>query len=85
GLAPEAWALIMLVAGTSIAAAMSITRGDVAYLLVIIWAFIGIAIKHTETPVVATTAWTMTVITFIALVVGIFLRRRGNPSPASTG
>jgi hypothetical protein len=53
GISPEAWAIIMLLAGTVIASAVSITRGDVAYVAVIIWAFIGIAVKHSDTPLVA--------------------------------
>ena len=52
----------MLVAATAIASAVSLTRGDVAYMLVIVWAFIGIAVKQADTPTVATTAWVMTAI-----------------------
>ncbi|MFN2225178.1 MAG: TspO/MBR family protein, partial [Anaerolineae bacterium] len=39
GLAPEWWAIIMLIVGGVVASLMSITRGDVAYVLVIVWAF----------------------------------------------
>jgi hypothetical protein len=53
GISPEAWTIIMLLAGAIIASAVSITRGDVAYIAVIIWAFIGIAVKHSDTPLVA--------------------------------
>jgi benzodiazapine receptor len=53
GLSPEAWAVIMLVAAAVIASAVSITRGDVAYVLVIVWAFVGIAVKHSDTPLIA--------------------------------
>jgi hypothetical protein len=76
GLSPEIWAVVMLIAATAIAVLMSLTRGDWAYLLVIIWAFIGIAIKQAATPLVATTAWAMTVLVALVLPVGIFLHRR---------
>jgi hypothetical protein len=56
GLAPEWWAVIMLVVAAAIASLVSITRGDVAYVLVIVWAFVGIAIKHTGTPLVSIVA-----------------------------
>lgn len=76
GISPEAWTVIMLVAGVGIASAVSLTRGDVAYMLVIVWAFAGIAIKHAGTPVVATAAWVTMVLVVLMLVVGLFFRRR---------
>lgn len=57
GIAPEVWTVIMLVAALAITGAMLFTRSDVAYALVIIWAVIGIALKHSLTPTVATAAW----------------------------
>lgn len=55
---------------------MSLTRGDVAYMLVIVWAFAGIAVKHADTPVVATAAWVTTALTALMLVVGVLFRRQ---------
>jgi len=53
GISPEAWEVVMLAAGAAIASAVSLKRGgDVAYVLVIVWAFIGIAVKHADTPIV---------------------------------
>ena len=43
GLDPRAWAVIMIIAAAAIASAVGITRGDIGYGLVIIWALIGIA------------------------------------------
>ena len=76
GISPEAWAVIMLAAGTGIAAAVSLTRGDIAYMLVIVWAFVGIAVKHVATPVVAAAAWVTTVLVVLALIAGAVLQRR---------
>lgn len=45
GIAPQVWAVIMLVVALVVAALMAITRRDTAYLLVLVWAFYGIAVK----------------------------------------
>jgi len=37
--------------------AMAITRRDAAYLLVLVWSFVGIAIKQTPAPDVVLAAW----------------------------
>ena len=76
GISPEVWAVIMLVAGVAIASAVSLTRGDVAYMLVIIWAFVGIAVKHAGTPVVATAGWVATALAALMLVVGVLVNKR---------
>ena len=76
GISPQIWAVIMLVVATLVAGAVSLTRGDIAYMLVIIWAFVGIAVKHAGTPTVAITAWVTTGINAILLVIGALLRRR---------
>jgi hypothetical protein len=56
GISPELWAVIMLVAGVIISAITSLTRADIAYSLVLVWAYIGIAIQHNDTPLVANSA-----------------------------
>jgi hypothetical protein len=70
GISPEVWTVIMLIAGAVIASAVSLTRGDIAYMLVIVWAFAGIAVKHAGTLVVAISAWVMTAAVAVMLVVG---------------
>ncbi len=75
GISPEWWAVIMLVAATVIASAVSITRGDVAYVAVIVWAFAGIALKHSDTSSVAITAWAMAAVVALTLLVGVPLYR----------
>jgi benzodiazapine receptor len=71
GIRPEVWAVIMLVVGACIASAVSISRGDIAYVLVIVWAFAGIAVKHAATPIVAIPAWLMALIVVLTLLVGV--------------
>jgi benzodiazapine receptor len=75
GLSPELWAVIMLIAATVVASAVSLTRGDVAYVLVIVWAFAGIAVKHSATTSVATTASVLAAIAALTLLIGVPLHR----------
>ncbi len=84
GISPAIWAVIMLIAGTIIASAVSLTRGDAAYTLVIMWAFAGIAVKHADTWSVALSATLTTIITGLMLILGVVLTRRrsrGEPAP----
>ena len=76
GIQPAVWAVLMLVVGAAIASAVGLTRGDVAYMLVIVWAFVGIAVKHAATPLVATAAWATTGIVAVMLVASVLIRRR---------
>jgi len=76
GIAPEAWAVIMLVVATAVGGLVSFTRGDIAYAVVLIWSFIGIAIKHSGNVTVSTAAWAAAVATAILLIIAILLRRR---------
>jgi benzodiazapine receptor len=82
GISPEMWAVIMLVVAGVIAAGVSFTRGDVAYMLVILWAFAGIGIKQGDTAVVGGAAWVMTALMGLVLVAGAVLqgRRQSNPT-----
>ena len=70
GIAPQAWAAIMLAVAVLVAGLMAITRHDVAYLLVLVWAFTGIAVKFQLVPAVATPAWAASIATglFVLLV-----------------
>ena len=66
----------MLAAATIIGSLVSRTRGDAAYMLVLVWAFVGIAVKHAATPVVATAAWIAAVLVAVMMVVDMLLKRR---------
>jgi Ca2+/Na+ antiporter len=71
GIAPEWWAVIMLVVAAIIATLVSLTRGDVAYILVIVWAFAGIGVKQSATTLVAVAAWVMAAIVALTLLAGV--------------
>ncbi len=53
GLSDEAWLVIMLAVALVVAALMTWMRRDTAYLLVLVWAFAGIAVKFAGVAVVA--------------------------------
>jgi len=76
GLSPVTWTLVMLAVGVALAAAMGLARRDVAYLAVILWAFVGIAIRNGAAPVVAAGAWTASAL--VAALLGVaFWRGQG--------
>ena len=76
GIAPEIWAVIMLAAGVIISAAMSLRRADIAYSLVLVWAYIGIAVKQASSPLVATSAWIAAGLILVILVIGVLRKHQ---------
>ncbi|MFP4395302.1 MAG: TspO/MBR family protein [Anaerolineales bacterium] len=81
GISEEIWLIIMLVIAGGIASAVTFTRGDIAYMLVILWAFVGIAVKHTDVPVVAAATWIVTALLALALIGAVVLERRKKRQP----
>ncbi|MDQ3004959.1 MAG: tryptophan-rich sensory protein [Chloroflexota bacterium] len=57
GISAQSWAVIMLAVASLLGLAMALTRRDVGYLSVLIWAFTGIAVKQTAVPMVTLSAW----------------------------
>jgi hypothetical protein len=68
GLTDETWYLIILGATVIIRAAVSVLRRDLAFMLVIVWALVGIALKHAASPLVANATWVG-----IGIVILVFL------------
>jgi hypothetical protein len=75
GISAQVWAVIMLAIASLLGLAMAITRRDVGYLAVLVWAFIGIAAKQTSAPMVVTSAWIAAVV-MAGLVIFSLIRRR---------
>ncbi|MBN1815640.1 MAG: tryptophan-rich sensory protein [Anaerolineae bacterium] len=73
---PQVWAVVMLVAGAGTASAMGLTRGDVAFMLVIVWAFVGIAVKHNTTPLVSTAAWATAALVAVMVIVSALVYKK---------
>lgn len=57
GISAQSWAVIMLTIASLLGLAMALTRRDAGYLSVLVWAFIGIAVKQTFAPLVVVSAW----------------------------
>ena len=55
-LSAPVWTVIMLAVATLLGVLMIFLRKEIAYPLVLVWAFVGIWVKHGDTPVVAITA-----------------------------
>lgn len=74
-IAPQVWAAILLAVASLLGVLMAFTRRDAAYLFVLIWAFIGIALKFPAEPIVSTAAWAAAAVIGF-LVIYIFLPRK---------
>jgi benzodiazapine receptor len=77
GISGEVWAVILLAVATLITAVMLVTRKDIAYAAVIVWAFAGIAVKQSASPVVATSAIVAAVVVALLAVGSLLLPGRG--------
>ena len=68
GISGEAWTIILLAVGVIIAGIIAFTRSDIAYLLVLVWAFIGISIRWVDLPIINITAAVAAGLVFALLV-----------------
>ena len=81
GISAQAWAVIMLAIACILGLGIALTRRDVGYLLVLVWAFIGIALKQTSAPMVVLGAWIAAAL-MLGLVIFSFIgRRTAGPVP----
>jgi hypothetical protein len=76
GIDPQAWVVILLVAGVVIAAVAAITRRDIAYLLVLVWAFAGIGVRWLSLPTVMVASYTAAVLVALLAVYSLVMRLR---------
>ena len=58
GLSPEIWTVTMLAIAAALGILMLLRERDFAYAAVLIWAFIGIAAKQADNPIIVYSAWT---------------------------
>lgn len=82
GLSASVWTIIMLVIGAVLGILMTLLRHEVAYALVIIWAFMGIYVSRADQPAVQTTALVTALIVTLVLLVSrlrIFTRKSQRP------
>ncbi len=79
GISPETWAVLVVALALVITALMLVTRKDIAYSLVVIWALVGIAVKQSanQTIVLVTEiSAVIVVVMLIATIVAIIVRRQ---------
>lgn len=57
GISAPVWAVVMIAVASVVGVLMAVTRRDAAYLFVLVWSFIGIAVKQADTSSVAASAW----------------------------
>lgn len=76
GIAPEVWTAIMLSIATVIGLFFTLVNRDIAYGLVFVWAFAGIAAKHSGIPVIFVTASATAAIMGVS-VIAAGVRSRG--------
>jgi hypothetical protein len=67
GIAAQTWFLVVLVAVLVISTLMSLKRRDVAYILVILWALVGIGYKFSAEPLI----WIASLTTALLVVLGL--------------
>ena len=74
GIAPSIWAVIMMSVSAAIATYITIQRHDIAYTLVIVWAFVAIAIRQMDTPLIAVAGVVMAIaLAFLSLMIELNL------------
>jgi hypothetical protein len=79
GISAQAWAVIMLGVASLLGLGMALTRWDAGYLFVLVWAFIGIAVKQTSAPVVAVSAWIVAALMLGLAIYSLIYRRATQP------
>jgi hypothetical protein len=82
GISAEIWTFIMLVVAVVVAGLMAYSREDIAYLLVLVWAFVGIGVEQSDTSQVANAAYLAAVIVAIFVIIVIIQKFRQTRRPA---
>jgi hypothetical protein len=76
GISEQSWAVIMLAVAVVLAFLVALTRRDVAYILVFVWAFIGIGVEQSGATTVVTAAWIAAALLAVLAVVSFIQRQR---------
>ncbi|MBN2502683.1 MAG: hypothetical protein JXB38_18030 [Anaerolineales bacterium] len=75
GISAAVWAVVMLAVATGLGLLMLWRENDIAYILVLGWAFVGIAISQADTALVVNTAWVTAALLVLAAILIPLLRR----------
>jgi benzodiazapine receptor len=71
GIAPEQWTIIMLLVATGLGAFFGLRLYDAAYVLVLVWAFVGIWVKQSAASGSTMVAWVALALSLTLAVVAI--------------
>ncbi|MEI8258790.1 MAG: tryptophan-rich sensory protein [Deltaproteobacteria bacterium] len=82
GIPAQFWAVAMIAVASLLGLAIAVTRRDWAYVLVLAWAFAGIAVKHADTITVAYAARAATALV-LALAAWNIVRRWSAATPTN--
>ena len=83
GISAPLWAVIMLIVASLLGLVMAWSRRDAGYLSVLVWAFIGIAVKQAAVPVVAISAWVAALCMLILIFYSWQVRRPARQTSAA--
>lgn len=76
GLGGPGWSAVMMAVGAGLCAFMVVRRGNWLFPIVFVWAFVGLADRYAELPLVANTAYLTSALALVFLVAGLAWRRR---------
>jgi hypothetical protein len=76
GITAQPWAAIMIAVASLLGLLMAFTRLDDAYLFVLVWSFIGIAVKQTSSPLVMNMAWAASGFALVLAIICVAQRFR---------
>jgi hypothetical protein len=80
GLSPTVWTVVMMTIAAIIATAIAIQRHDTAYVLVIVWALVAIAIRQANIPLIMITGWGLAIALTVLNLALQFKPRLKNPN-----
>jgi hypothetical protein len=75
GITPAVWAVILLAVATVLGLLMQWRENNISYVLVLVWAFIGINNSQADTALVANAALLASVLLVLAIIVVSFINR----------
>jgi hypothetical protein len=75
GLDPEIWAVLIVLVATVIASLVAFTRRDIAYELVIVWAFLGIAANQSPHPTIVALLYACAIVVAAVLALSMIYAR----------
>lgn len=77
GVSAQVWTAIMLGVAVLLGTILTETRRDALLVAVLLWAFVGIGVKHSAVPIVGISAWTAAALSAVLVLRGVILARAG--------